>query len=152
MGCFLILALVGVGVAGCGGNDAPAPPEGLYEYTFTSAETSRLKARMTETEREGIEAVDEVKSVLEFDGQRWSRFWILDGEVSDWMGREEGTFATGADRLILRAQAGTGNATETYEWTLDDRLLSLTFVELGKGYGDPDGRRLTTEHEFTSSG
>ena len=150
----LIVALMALVLtaAGCGGNDAPPALEGRYEYTFTSEEISRLKAPMTETELWSMEGVEELKSALEFNGQRWSRFWIVDGEVHpEFWGREEGTFTTDADRLILRAQPGTGNANETYAWTLDDGVLSLTFVELGERFGDPDGIRLNTEHEFMSS-
>ena len=86
-----------VAACGCGGNDQPALADGTYEYTFTSAEKSQLIARMTETEAEAMQGVDEVRSAFRFRDGRWKQFMLLDGNEPVWMGNSEGAFTTDGD-------------------------------------------------------
>jgi hypothetical protein len=144
--------------SGCGGTDRSVLADGTYEYAFTSEEKSQLIARMTETEAEAMRGVGEVKSAFQFKNGRWKHFMLLDGNSPEWIGHSEGTFTTDGDQLILvqtTQERPPATETYTYQWDLEDGVLSLKVVDYVRDDDvptDPDDIRLVDEHEFTMSG
>lgn len=154
IGWLAAAALTVTGLSGCGGTEpATTIVEGTYVYTLTPAEKAAFLASLSPEDAAQLSDVDAIATSFEFHDPTWVQSWLLDGRrwlVDGHNQGSNGSYTLQGDHVTMVEPEF--NTELTYEWSLEDDVLSLHLVSSSLEPDEVPGARMATEHDYVRQG